>query len=675
MFTLFKNDSRHWKTVTEVVYDLLKDQVLSHSIPKTTLTSFKKFFELNADISIDQFIVRLEKVGIMAFECPDMLDYLEESLLVTRILLVDETANKYKFLYSDRTSFVESIDHDHGGLRVFALIPALENKKISKLKFVLNQFQSLWKKYIVSLIFSIVIALVSVIPTLAMSPIFSSIVPQGHLDQLMVLGVALVLSQVVQSWIQSIQIYYSQLYDNDIALRSYIGYAARYLTARPLSLANKTIASWVQSFKSAIAFSSSIKTIVVNLPTSIFKILLNSMVASYSLSNAGVVELLILFSLIPAISNILISWRVGSKSVSLMQVNASINQQLYRTFAFIGEIRSLDKEPEYAQQFSVLRKNLNDITLNTNSWTEVGILLNATLRTSLIGVILLLYSNSAATTQGGYLVLFSAFASVSTSFTEIAEYVSKILSSLPTYFTPNALRDISEFSAYKTPSYQKTKQKQKLNKIQLKNVDFAYEPEVPIIKNLNLEFVAGNNYVVTGSPGKGKSTLLKLIGGVYLPSSGSIVINGLANSAKTNQLKSFNVCYLPQQSKLLGDKLNDFLDPYGIFSENDLEEVLALTTLDEFLPTLPLGLKTPISEFSMDLSTGQIQLFHIARVLLEKPDLVLSDELTSHLDEELHLRMIQLLNNQNFVHISNLHRLSALKLFSRRYDLDELLPN
>ena len=82
-----------------------------------------------------------------------------------------------------------------------------------------------------------------------------------------------------------------------------------------------------------------------------------------------------------------------------------------------------------------------------------------------------------------------------------------------------------------------------------------------------------------------------------------------------------------------------------------------------------MGLETIISEFSNDFSTGQIQLLQAARMILVKPTLILSDEPTSHLNEDQHLNVLSLLNQSCDMHISSLHKTSALDLFSKTIDI------
>ena len=131
-------------------------------------------------------------------------------------------------------------------------------------------------------------------------------------------------------------------------------------------------------------------------------------------------------------------------------------------------------------------------------------------------------------------------------------------------------------------------------------------------------FKADSNYCINGLSGSGKSTLLKVIAGHYTPSNGSILINNQANSQRFSQLLKFNVCYIPQTKKLLGRTFLNFLDPYNKHEQDEIESALQEVGLIDLVHQLPMQLSSHIGEFSGDFSTGEIELFQIARALLFK---------------------------------------------------------
>ena len=147
-------------------------------------------------------------------------------------------------------------------------------------------------------------------------------------------------------------------------------------------------------------------------------------------------------------------------------------------------------------------------------------------------------------------------------------------------------------------------------------------------------------------------------------------MNEISNTPLINQLNQYNVMYIPQIGRLLGSTIRDFFDPFSQYSDDQLLSAIELVGLNQLFTQMHMGLSTVISELSSDISSGQVQLMQAARVVLHRPSVLLSDEPTSFLTEEEHLRVIQLLNSSCKLHVSTLHRLSATSLFTNLFSLD-----
>ena len=128
-------------------------------------------------------------------------------------------------------------------------------------------------------------------------------------------------------------------------------------------------------------------------------------------------------------------------------------------------------------------------------------------------------------------------------------------------------------------------------------------------------------------------------------------------------LSSIRTLVISQEARLFGSTLREVLDPQGIHTTDSLESAAEKAGLTSILESLPLRWKTPVSEYSRDLSLGQLQLFKLSRVLLGNYTVVITDEPTCHLPEEMHLQSLRLINDNCDMHISTLHRSSGLQLF------------
>src|SRR5690606_32372472 len=151
----------------------------------------------------------------------------------------------------------------------------------------------------------------------------------------------------------------------------------------------------------------------------------------------------------------------------------------------------------------------------------------------------------------------------------------------------------------------------------------------------------GERVGIIGPVGPGKSTFLKLLGGIYQPQSGAISIAGLDMQQIAEDALREHVGYLPQDYRLVQGSLRENLllgkaDP----GDDALMAVATQTGLAQFIAAHPKGLDMPISEGGGGVSGGQRQLVGLTRLLLCKPHLWLLDEPTAALDQESEQRVL-----------------------------------
>ena len=215
-----------------------------------------------------------------------------------------------------------------------------------------------------------------------------------------------------------------------------------------------------------------------------------------------------------------------------------------------------------------------------------------------------------------------------------------------------------------------TNSNQGIDTIELKQIAYKYpHSRFNIISDLSCKFEINKNYAIVGKPGSGKSTLLKIVGGLYESGEGQIMINRTLLS-EGQAIKNYaDVMVIPQNPILFGNTIRDFLDPSDSLDDNAITDALERCDCRRVVATLPMGLHTNLSESSEDLSNAERQRFHVARVILAQPTILLSDEPTSYLDETMHRDLIKELNRSSALHISTLHRLSTRDCFDEIIDM------
>lgn len=173
-----------------------------------------------------------------------------------------------------------------------------------------------------------------------------------------------------------------------------------------------------------------------------------------------------------------------------------------------------------------------------------------------------------------------------------------------------------------------------LSAMNFDNISFRYDRDI-ILNDTSLKICKGDFVAITGISGIGKSTLLKLLLGVFKVKSGSITLQ-LENGAKLPVDKHTRrmFAYVPQGNMLLSGTI---LDNLKFINDNvtdeEIQQAIEISCAKQFIDELPEGLMTVIGEHGMGLSEGQVQRLAIARSLLSKSPVLLLDEATSALDE------------------------------------------
>ena len=200
--------------------------------------------------------------------------------------------------------------------------------------------------------------------------------------------------------------------------------------------------------------------------------------------------------------------------------------------------------------------------------------------------------------------------------------------------------------------------------VSLENVSYEYSSSAPpVLSSLSLDIPEGSFTGFVGQSGCGKSTLLKMIPRLYRPSAGRVFIDKY-DIAKVDlySLRS-QIGFVPQDCMLFEGTIFSNIalgDPNT--SSEEIVRMAKLACAHEFIMGLPYGYSTPIGEKGSGLSGGQRQRIALARMLLEKPKLVILDEATSALDVDTERQVVENLRNY-FTDTTMLmitHRLSSL---------------
>jgi ATP-binding cassette subfamily C protein LapB len=178
--------------------------------------------------------------------------------------------------------------------------------------------------------------------------------------------------------------------------------------------------------------------------------------------------------------------------------------------------------------------------------------------------------------------------------------------------------------------------------LRMDKVGFTYGDGRPALEVTDLAIAPGERVAVLGSVGSGKSTLIKLMSGLFKPSTGTVYLDDVDVMHLAPEFVREHVGYLPQDVRLFQGTLRDNLT-LGLPSPSDsqLLRAAAMTGLDQVVQKHPKGLELEISEGGKGLSGGQRQLVGLTRLLLMQPRLMLLDEPTASMDAQLESKVMK----------------------------------
>ena len=209
--------------------------------------------------------------------------------------------------------------------------------------------------------------------------------------------------------------------------------------------------------------------------------------------------------------------------------------------------------------------------------------------------------------------------------------------------------------------------------IMLKDVSFAYNSEVVVLKNLNMEFKPGEVTAIVGKSGSGKTTILSLISKLYDIKSGEILLDGKnINNLQEESIHS-NIGEISQSPYIFNASIKQnllFVKPEA--TDEEIIKVLKDAQIYKDVEKMPNGMDTEIGENGVKLSGGQKQRVAIARLMLMGSKVIVFDEATSALDNTSQNKIVQMLekHKKDKTIIIVAHRLSTIVNADKIYMLD-----
>jgi ABC-type bacteriocin/lantibiotic exporter with double-glycine peptidase domain len=275
-------------------------------------------------------------------------------------------------------------------------------------------------------------------------------------------------------------------------------------------------------------------------------------------------------------------------------------------------------------------------------------------------VIGIFFVNKGYTTLGALTAIYTMYGAFSFQFLQMGKYIPELVGCLANAKNIfDLLDEAREPKNWYTEDVKKLSEKEADKSVDIDSITFSYNENIEVLKDFSLNVKQGECIAITGASGCGKTTLSKLLLGLYPLTGGSIKINGMDfRDYGLGDLRK-QIAYVPQEPYLFNGSILDNIrmgKPQA--TEDEIMRAAKLANAHEFIVDFTEGYETNVGERGNNLSGGQRQRIAIARAILKDTTIILMDEATSALDNESE----QLVNDA----LKNLHGKKTIVMIAHR---------
>jgi len=603
--------------------------------PKEACVSFQKLgFEAQfRHASLQQ--LELEDLPLIAFDVDQ-----------TPIVLLERKADGSFVVIRDKTAKkIENIDKDEFE-KIFSgyviSVRKLSDFEIQQSRghWFFGAFKSSRWLYVQVIIASVISNFLALTTSIFTMTVYDRIIPNSAVESLIALSICVVIALSFDFIIRTIRGRFidkaSKAADIEVSNTLF----DRVLSLTPAEQSQKTgaMASIIKEFETLREFfTSSTLVILVDLPFAFFFIYVISLIAGpMALVPLVAVPVVVVVGLLiqPFIARLTKSTQqTGMNKQSVLvetlsgieTVNATGSGQLMKSRyieALIGQSQSGGKSRNISQF-------LVNFSASVQQYAQVGAIF--------YGVFLI---RDGLITQGALIAAVILGGRTLAPLAQLANALTRVNGALTAYKSLNAL--LKNFNNNSVNDHYVSRPKV-TGSIEFKNVSFSFPGAVePTIKNLSIKINPGQKVAVVGKMGSGKSTVIKLISGLYEPTEGAVLIDGIDVRQLDKTDLQHNIGVMLQDSWLFSGSIKENIQ-LGLLEYDD-DHILSLAKVsgvDDFVSSNPKGYDFEIKERGIGLSGGQKQSINLARALLHNPQLLLLDEPTSSMDQGTEKKIVE----------------------------------
>ncbi len=365
---------------------------------------------------------------------------------------------------------------------------------------------------------------------------------------------------------------------------------------------------------------------------------------------------------------------IGRAARKAQQMTLKRNQVLIESLTGLETVKSIGAEPVLQREWENAVAASSRVTAQTRNWSNFTASAAVLVQQSVsAGVICLgVFLVSEGTVSLGALIAANILAGrILAPLAGIAQTIFRA------NFALSSMRSITKFldTEVERKSGLRSDLAVREGRVELRGVTFTYpEAKTPALREVSASFEPGSVTALLGRIGSGKSTLGRVINGIYPPEAGTLLVDGHEITQYDPAVLRAGIGYLPQDPVLFTGTLreNVTLGTYRA-TDDDVMRALYLAGIDAFVAGLPEGLDYYAGEKGERLSGGQRQAISLARLLIRKPKFLFLDEPTNAMDHEAEARTIARLREVQAEGVGMLlstHRMSLAGIADRYLVID-----
>lgn len=397
--------------------------------------------------------------------------------------------------------------------------------------------------------------------------------------------------------------------------------------------------------------------------------------------------LLTLVGIISVFLNIFINQYITKKRINITRVRMRDSGKLYSAtvagIEMIETIKSSGAENGYFERWAGYSASVNkadvDFAVINQYWGSIPFIIKSLSDTAIlmVGIVLIMQGDITVGMLLAFQGFMISFLTPVYSLMDITKNVQEMRTSIERVddvlnYEPDIVYNdtASEMNDEQINDNDDETQYAKLTgEIELRNIKFGYSKlSPPLISDFNMKLQPGSRVALIGASGCGKSTIAKLVSGLYKPWEGDILFDGKPISEIPRETFTGSVAVVDQEITLFEDSIQSNIKMWDTTIE-DFEMILAArdAQIHEDIMQRDGGYMYKLLEGGRDFSGGQRQRFEISRVLAQDPTIIIMDEATSALDAKIEFEVMAAIKNRGITCIVIAHRLSTIR------DCDEII--